>query len=468
MNQKITINTDKAYLLGLIIGGGFFGNAEDYFQIKLPYKKWGSATDNPNRPGAIAGDILHKVNEMFKAIYSLSVQYEASDKGNWTILCEGDTSELKEDLQNLGIKCEGELRGNIDLQPIIDLLVDDNLKRRFVAGLADTIGSIVRSQRRFNDEHQIISFEIKGYNFKFVCDLCRLLYSIKAIPDQVNWNHPNIHCSSNPYYKQWNKGFKLRILLDQYTQYGSFAFRTKAESSQENRQLQKETHSAKECETRGLSISASCIHPAEKDKRLPEAIRNGHYIHSKHVCAVLGCEHAPYSLLKPYLKKVGDYISPFPILCKAPKNEIERIVSSDNLMSKRTYQDIRWKVATLLKVFREKEKSLMGGNTLTTGYPLSEILKGIAYVVADDDELSGKRPKKSFIKILEKHLEQNQQLSVVVKVPELLTPLVILGTTRGALIGAKNPEVYANLVTVDKDNPYKLIVREINEEDLSQ
>lgn len=30
------MNTDKAYLLGLIIGGGIFGNAEDVFRIKLP------------------------------------------------------------------------------------------------------------------------------------------------------------------------------------------------------------------------------------------------------------------------------------------------------------------------------------------------------------------------------------------------------------------------------------------------
>ncbi|HIT96442.1 MAG TPA: hypothetical protein IAC45_05235 [Candidatus Aphodousia faecavium] len=467
MNQKITINTDKAYLLGLIIGGGFFGNAEDYFQIKLPYKKWGSIIDNPQRAGAIAKDIVTKVNAMFRAIYNLSIQYEATDKGNWTILCEGDISELKADLQNLGIECEGELRGNVDLQPIIDLLVDDNLKRRFVAGLADTIGSMAKSQRRFTDEHQIISFEIKGYNFKFVCDLCRLLYSINAIPDQINWNHPNIHCTSNPYYKQWNKGFKLRILLDQYAQYGSFSFRTKAESSQENRKLQKETHNAEKCETRTLSITASCVHSAEKDEKLPEVIRNGHYIHCKHFCAVLGCEHAPYNLLQPYFKKIGDYVFPFPILCKAPTNEIEQIISSDSLLSNRKYQDVNWSVASLLKSFEEKEKTLMGGDGNTSGYPLSEILKGIAYVVAEDVELSGTRPKGPFVDILKKHIEQNPQLSVVVRVPELLTPLVIHGAKRSALIGARNPDVYARLVTFDENNPYKLVVRKITEEDLS-
>ena len=232
------MDTDKAYLLGLIIGGGVFGNAEDVFSIRLPYKKWGSYLENPQRAGEIAGDILRKVGQMFRAVYDLSVQYETTPGGTWTILCEGDTTAVKNDLMHYGIVCEGELRGSADISQVVSELVDDNLKRRFIAGLADTIGSMAKSQRRFTDEHQIISFEIKGYNFKFVCDLCRLLYSINCIPDQVNWNHPNIHCTNDSYYAQWNKGFKLRILLDQYAQFGAFAFRTKAETSNENRRLQ--------------------------------------------------------------------------------------------------------------------------------------------------------------------------------------------------------------------------------------
>ena len=59
------MDTDKAYLLGLIIGGGVFGNAEDVFSIRLPYKKWGSYLANPQRAGEIAGDILRKVGQMF-------------------------------------------------------------------------------------------------------------------------------------------------------------------------------------------------------------------------------------------------------------------------------------------------------------------------------------------------------------------------------------------------------------------
>lgn len=127
------MNTDKAYLIGLIIGGGVFGNNEDVFRIRLPYKKWGSYTENPQRAGQIAGDILRKVGQMFRAIYNLSVQYETTPGGTWTILCEGDTTSVKADLANYGIACEGEIRGNADIGQVILDLSDDNLKRGFNA-----------------------------------------------------------------------------------------------------------------------------------------------------------------------------------------------------------------------------------------------------------------------------------------------------------------------------------------------
>lgn len=41
------MNTDKAYILGLIIGGGIWGNAEDVFKIRLPFKQWGHTKQIP-------------------------------------------------------------------------------------------------------------------------------------------------------------------------------------------------------------------------------------------------------------------------------------------------------------------------------------------------------------------------------------------------------------------------------------
>lgn len=460
------MNTDKAYLLGLIIGGGDFGNTEDVLRIRLPYKKWGSYQDNPQRAGQIARDILQQVGQMFRAVYNLSVQYETSPGGTWVILCEGDTTALKEDLSHYGISTEGEIRGNADISLLVADLIDANLKRRFIAGIADTIGSMARSHRRFTDEHQIISLEIKGYNYQFVCHLCHLLYSINCIPDQVNWNHPNIHCTNDPYYGQWNKGFKLRILLDQYARFGAFAFRTKAESSNENRRLQQQSHTAEKCEERDINVTPSCVHPAEHDARLPEEIRDGHYLHFRHFCAVMGCEHAPYGKIAPLLRHPGEYINPFPILHKGTRCEIETIVDSTALYSSRRYTISNTSVFSLLCIYNDDNNRLLYGDALTTGYPISKVMQAIAFVLANDNELNGRRPVGGYIDVIERHLQDNPDLAIEVRIPELLTPLLIFSNERGAMIGAENPDVYDRLVSICPNNQYKLIVRQITEEDL--
>lgn len=459
------MNTDKAYLLGLIIGGGIFGNAEDVFRIRLPYNKWGSFVDNPKRAGEIAGDILNKVGQMFRAVYNISIQYETMPSGIWYILCEGDISAIREDLASYGITCEGEMRSNVDLGRIIPELVDDNLKRRFVAGLADTIGSMAPSHRRFSDEHQVISFEIKGYNFQFVCDLCKLLYSINCIPDQVNWNHPNIHCTSDPYYPHWNKGFKLRILLDQYARFGAFAFRTKAESSNENRKLQRQIHFAEKCEERDFHISPSSVHPAENDMRLPDKIRGGHYIHFRHFCAVMGCEHAPYDKICQCFSTLGETINPFPILGKYTAERALEIVHKDPLLAQRTYSVSNTKISTLYAIYRNNPGALIYGVSEQSGYPITLVLQAVAYVIANRGELFGNRPK-GYTQIIERHIANNPDECVEIRKPDLLTPLIIMGNGRGALIGPRNPDIYKQLITFAPDNPYKIIVRQITEEDL--
>lgn len=467
MNQpSISMNTDKAYLLGLIIGGGKFSGTDGSFSIDLPFKKWGSYTSDPVRAGGIAKDILSKVGQMFRAVYNLSVNYETVPSGNWKILFVGDLSQLKNDLLSFGINPAGSLRGNVDLTPVINSLLDNNTKRRFIAGLADTVGSVAKSHRRFTDEHQIISFEFPGYNYKFICDLCNLLYSINCIPDQVNWNHPNIHATSDPHYNQWKKGFKIRVLLDQYAKFGSFAFKTKAESSKENLKSQKATHIAQICEDRDFHVTPSTVHPAEHNSSLPPVIRDGHYIHFRHFCAVLGCPHAPYQCLTEKFKNIGDFINPFPILHKGDLAEIEHIVDSKDIYRDRIYNNLCVSVKSMLDEYNKNQYSLMYSKSDKAGYPLTVILQGIAYVIASDIELRGSKIKGKYIELIEKHLRDNPDLTVTISIPDLLTPIIIKGIKRAALVGPQNPEVYEKLVSIDDDNDYKLIVRDIEEKDL--
>ena len=225
------------------------------------------------------------------------------------------------------------------IDKIVSELVDDNLKRRFIAGLADTIGSTRSTHRRFSDDKQMVSFEISGFEYHFVCSLCKLLHSIGCYPDQILWNHPNFHCGNNPYDQKWKKGFKLRVYLDQYEKFGAFAFVSKAVSAKENQSLESVRNVGIPCVDREIKMpSMACVHCDENSELLPDEIRGGHYLHNRHVCAVLGCEHAPYEEIKKMLANAEYCINPFPILVKGKLNEIEESLRASKGIFLRIHQ----------------------------------------------------------------------------------------------------------------------------------
>jgi hypothetical protein len=178
----------------------------------------------------------------------------------------------------------------------------------------------------------------------------------------------------------------------------------------------------------------------------------------------LGCEHAPYAKIRGQFAHLGNLINPFPILCKDTYSRIEEIVAKDPLMSERNYTVDDVSISSIVAAQKDGEV-LVYGTSNNNGYPVNEVLKAIAYIIADSSELFGKRPK-GYAEILERHITNNQMESVEMRRPDLLTPLVIVGNGRGALVGAENPDVYQKLVTYAPDNEYKLCVRPITEEDL--
>ncbi len=459
------MDTDKAYILGLIIGGGIWGNAEDVFRIRLPYKQWGSYEANPKRAGDISRDVMRMVSPLFRVIYGITVSYDTSAGGVWNILCEGDLSALKAELEGYGIKCEGEVRKTANINRIVPELVDDNLKRRFIAGLADTIGSTKRSHRRFNDDKQMVSFEISGFEFDFVCSLCKLLHSIGCYPDQILWNHPNFHCASNPYDRKWKKGFKLRVYLDQYEKFGAFAFTSKVLSVQENKSLESAENVAIPCPEREIKMpSVTCVHCDEGSPLLPDTIRGGHYLHNRHVCAVLECEHAPYGAVSELLSHAEYCINPFPVLVKGRLDDILSILETEEIYRNCHFRTIRVRIADL---YGDTDRTLLFGDGQEAGYPLNKVILAITFLIAAvTDQLNGLRPRGSKDKIIEDYLKQNPNAEVFIRVPDLMTAIVVEMGAYAALVGANNPRVYRKLIQRDPANRYKISVRPITEDDL--
>ena len=468
------MNTDRAYILGLVIGGGEFGANRNSFYIKLPFKQWGDIEKNPKRASEIGKDIMKVVGPIMRAEYGLSVSYEIG-KREWKIICDGNLSELKKDLDKYGLSTVSEVKKNADISKVIADLVDDNMKKRFIAGIADTIGSMNPSHRRFSDKVQIISFEVPGFAFNFICQLCNLLYSVGCLPDQVEWQHPNFQSGTDAYYKDWKKGNKIRITLDAFAEFGAMAFKSKKIASEENRKKQDKKNLAAKCEEKTLSASGiTTKHIDENCPALPDNVRGGHYLHHKHICAVLNCPHAPYNEVKRIMRDAETHICPFTVLHKDSLWNIKKIINNDPLMKKRTYREINISIGSIYNAQQDKKTRLLFNgpyyyysSETEAGYPLNTVLDAVAFIIASKlGKLNGKRVQGSRNETIQQAYDTDPDMTIKFLVPDLLTPIVITDDNMAAMVGPMNPKVYKKLISIDSENPYKMIIRDITEADL--
>lgn len=468
------MNTDKAYIMGLAVGGGRFNSDHSSFHIVLPYKQWGEVTKNIERAGIIANDILKVVKPLMKVEYGLDVSYIPGK--DWKIECMGDTSKLVADLLSYGIAPSADLHKTADLSKLIASLTNTNLKKRFIAGVADTIGSMNPSHRRFSDDVQIISFEISGFNYKYVCQLCNLMYTLGCVPDQVLWQHPNMQSGTDSYYTSWKKGNKLRVTLDSFSTFGSLAFKSKAIASKENREKEGgKVNTAERCENKTLSVpGVVAVHIDENHSGIPTEVRGCHFIHHKQICGALGCPHAPQKELNRLLDQAEKYVSPFAVLHKDDVGSVEKIIATDPILSQRTYTLIDVPVGNLVRAMENGSQTLrFSGNTFSfspsrdVGYPLTVTMDALAYIIASKTgNLNGKRPKGSRKEIIDSALKNTPDLSVTIKVPDLLTPIVVTDGVVAAMVGPLNEKVYRKLISFPTDNRNQMVVRNITEADL--
>lgn len=458
------MNTDKAYLFGLIVGGGQISDRS--LTISLPYKQWGEVISNPARAGRIAKDILTKVQPIFRNEYGMDVFYKTEP--NWRITTSEISDAIKKDLRKYGLPLSGDVRETADIENLVKNM-NAGTKRAFIAGLADSIGSLAPTHRRFTDAYQIVSFEFKGKNFNLVASIVKTLVELGCVPDQILWNHPNQHSGTDRYYPNWRKGFKVRVMLDDYVANGSFLFQAKKEAALQNKELQKGRDLTGAGSRKRINVEgAKTIHKDENSNWLPGKIRGYHFIHNQHLAAALGCETIDKNELLEELKCAEKLINPFTILTKGPAEEIDDLIKQERILKNRRYKTKVLSVSALsdLSAIYEKDPNgLVFGETAQAGYPVNYLLQGIAYVICASSErgVKGKRVLGNFLDALKETKKEALQ-SLKIFVPDLLTPLVVTNGKYSAMVGPMNPSVYKKLIRWKSDILFK--VRPIEEKDL--
>ncbi len=437
------VNSEKCYLLGLLIGGGVIKS--NHLQIILPYKKWGDLKENPRRGGSIAEDILKRAKPLWKQHYKLDVSYKID--GEWKIISDLISAELSSDLIALKLENSGEFRENADISTLMPLLRNnDEFARSFISGLVDTVGSLAQTHRRFTSKFQIVSLEFKGRNFGLVGFVTELLTQINCLPDQVLWNHPNQHSGQDRYYKSWKKGFKIRVALDDYFLRGSFVFEAKQLSAAENKKLQKDVVNTVVGKISKLE-GRTALHSDENTNWLPSAVRGYHFIHYTHLASFLGIAfpNAIVDKNTPFEK----YVCPFTLLTKGTKEEIESIIETEDYLKQSTYAYYGVDLQDLLQAFAKDKNLLLFGNSEKDGFPVNLILQGIAYVycATENYNIMGKRVLGSYVDLLHECQDNIQDLQI--GIPDRGTCLLITNGEYSAIVGYCNDEFNKGLLTVN-------------------
>lgn len=382
------INHIKAYILGLLVGGGKID--KNVFVIDLPYKKWGM---DPNRMNSIAADILTKICQFFKSTYNFNVTYVISTN-KWLIIpiANADITELKNDLAELQLPTSGFLLAKADLTHAKNTLTGISIES-FLSGIFDARASLTLSHRRFSDDAPVVSIEIPGStkNFVFVVQLCSWLTDLGSTTDQILYNHPNQHSASDPDYKGWKKGFKIRFLVRSFLTQHSFALQSKSFDITKIEKKQKREEQIS-CLLRKLrKPSPVTVHSEQNSSDLPDIVRNKLFFHYHHFCAVIGCPQAPIDEIKKMIAKKKSLINFFPRLSKGEKEQL--------LLKMQAIKDANFPELELVSQ-KDKVRGIIENDLLKD---FAGIKQGIAFLFTPN--LKGKRHSGNMNQIIENCLE---------------------------------------------------------------
>ena len=427
------INSDKAYVLGLLIAGGTI--AQESFLVELPLAAWGM---QPARMSNLAKDILTNVTNKFIKAYNIPVIYSIGNK-RWTLhpVDKPDFKPLQDDLAYLSLPTEGVLLNNASIEVTrkkLSKLSADS----FLAGIFDARASVTKSHRRFEDDAPIVCIEIPGStrNFNIVVQLCSWMTEKGGVCDQILYNHPCMHCAENPFYRNWKKGFKIRFLAKSFLAKNSFVLQAKAIDATNLEKKQKHSDQLR-CEDREPTLRMVSIHEQINSADLPEKVRGKLFFHYHHICSILGCPHAPQQKIEQLAKDFTKYISVFPLCYKGTRKS--GIETYDKLHKK-------WFHDCNITKNRLSLKQCTEGLFPKEQYPAIET--ALAYLFSE--ELSGKRHKGKKDIILEKNARL--PLDILYVDSKVGYPVALFNGDRAAIVASNdailNRKMAKELITV--------------------
>ena len=276
------MNTEMAYLVGMILGNGEMqrGTKETIITIDIPYKNL--YTDDLKDVAIYVKASIVDMRSIIEPLIGhdlVVTQTKHSTKMSFT---KGNDEYVIREIVRLigGGKHHSTMRMNPEL---FDMTVDE--KKALLKGIADVTGYIRKSNIAFGQDgaHRVY-IEIPG-NWNMVIDISNMLKDVDVPVQTIDFGHPNFRDGNLKKYNDgkpnfWKKEHQVKIFANEFLAIG-FNIKHKQDAlekySEELLEFidPKKTH--KFYWEKTVRMSSKPVHPGENDPCLPEEIRGKHF-----------------------------------------------------------------------------------------------------------------------------------------------------------------------------------------------
>lgn len=276
------MNTEMAYLLGMILGNGEIqrDNSETRITIDIPHKNLytDDMKDVKIYVKASTVDIRSIVEPLIGHDLKV-VQSEHSTK--MTFVKPNDEYVTREILRFIG---GGRHHSTMRMNPELFSITADE-KKALLRGIADVTGYIRKSNIAYGQEgaHRVY-IEIPG-NWYMVIDIANMLKAVDVPVQTIDFGHPNFRDGDMKKYNQgkpyfWKKEHQVKIFANEFLPIG-FNIKHKQEAlekySEELLEFIDPAKTHKFYWEKPIKRKTRPVHPHENDEYLPVEIRGKHF-----------------------------------------------------------------------------------------------------------------------------------------------------------------------------------------------
>ncbi len=287
------MNTEMAYLLGMILGNGEIqrDNAETRITIDIPHKNL--YTDDLKDVRVYVKASTVDIRSIVEPLIGHNLTVTQNKRSTiMTFVKPNDEYITREILRFIG---GGRHHSTMRMNPELFSITDDE-KKTLLRGVADVTGYIRKSNIAYGQDgaHRVY-IEIPG-NWYMVIDIANMLKEVDVPVQTIDFGHPNFRDGDMKKYNQgkpyfWKKEHQIKIFANEFLPIG-FNIKHKQEAlekySEELLEFIDPAKTNKLYWEKPIKHKSRPIHPHENDEYLPKEIRGKHFESWTDLARILG------------------------------------------------------------------------------------------------------------------------------------------------------------------------------------